>query len=98
MPPITDLKQAAQNRIAETVNLVKQENSVFEELDSDLLVQDYLSLFLEKYQPEEILAFSEERLTSSIRDLMAWGMLYGLISDFTPEQMKAFDDAVQNKW
>lgn len=96
MTQAIDSLQVAKNRIYETVTTLQQQNSAFQDLNRDRVTEDSLTLFLEKYQPEEILAFSEERLSRSIKDLMSWGMIYGLVANFTPEQMKAFDDAVEN--
>jgi hypothetical protein len=98
MTQAIDSLQAARDRIAHVIETLQQQNPSFQELDRDYLTEDYLNLYLEKYSPEEILAFPEERLNHAIKDLTAWGTIFGLIADFTPEQMKDFDDAVENRW
>ena len=96
MTPATDITQAAIDRITQVIAKVKQENPVFQELKLEALTNEYAALLLDYWLPYQILDFSEEQIAQTIRNLMTWRMLYGLIADFPPEQMRVFDAAVES--
>lgn len=92
-----DDTQAVLARIAQTVGHIQQENVAFQPLDRTQLTHEYGDRLLKHHSANQILKLPQERLAKTIRSMMTWGMLYGLIADFTPEQMQAFDEAVENR-
>lgn len=92
-----DDTQAALDRIAQTIKQIQQENSTFQQLDRAQLTHDYSDRLLKRHSANQLLDLPQERLVKTIRSMMTWGMLYGMITDFTPEQLQAFDEAVENR-
>jgi hypothetical protein len=92
-----DDTQAALDRIAQTIGQIQQENAAFQQLDRTQLTHEYSDRLLKSHPANQILKLPQERFAKTIRSMMTWGMLYGLIADFTPEQMQAFDEAVENR-
>ena len=92
-----DDTQTALDRIAQTVKQIQQENTTFQQLDHTQLTHEYSDRLLKHHSAKQLLKLPQERLVKTIRSMMTWGMLYGMIADFTPEQMQAFDEAVENR-
>lgn len=69
---------------------------LFESLERDEMVEVIFDTFLRNCSLEELQEMTEEILSSKIRRILGGRVLYGLISDFTPEEMEEFDAAVRD--
>ncbi|NEQ41831.1 MAG: hypothetical protein F6K40_38895 [Okeania sp. SIO3I5] len=69
---------------------------LFEDLERDEMVEVIFDTFLRNCSPEELQEMAEEILSDRIRRILGGQVLYGLISDFTPEEMEEFDAAVRD--
>ncbi|MGD1712572.1 hypothetical protein [Dapis sp. BLCC M172] len=52
--------------------------------------------FLRNCSPEELQQMTEEILSSKIRRILGGQVLFGLISDLTPEEIEEFDAAIRD--
>lgn len=95
MTQATDLRQTVEARITEIVDRLRQAHPVFQDLDRTDQIRKQTDGLLEHWQPEQILDFSEEKLTRIMTNLMVLEGMSGLLNDLTPEQMERFDEAVQ---
>ena len=58
---------------------------------------EYLMSEMEYYQPQEFLAIGDHDLTGRVERLMALELVYGLLDDFSSEEMQLFDEAVEGR-
>ena len=91
----SDMTQSVQARITQVIEKLQQSHPVFQELDRSQLADEYTSSFLQQWQPQQVLDFSEAELTDVIQDFMALDNMAGLLNDLTPEQVQQFDEAVK---
>ncbi len=71
-------------------------DNLFENLERDEMVEVIFDTFLRNCSPEELQEMTEEILSSKIRRILGGQVLFGLISDLTPEEMEEFDAAIRD--
>ncbi len=71
-------------------------DNLFENLERDEMVEVIFDTFLRNCSPEELQEMTEEILSSKIRCILGGQVLFGLISDLTPEEIEEFDAAVRD--
>jgi len=91
-----DIKDVYKIRIANIVDKFMREEEVFRQrVDRDSIITSITDSLHEKYSLEQFLAIEDSDLKQRIGQRMAIEGLYGLLDDLTPEQIKAFDEAVR---
>lgn len=82
-------------RITNIVGKFMQENWAFRERLNEKEIIASISASMQKlYSLEQFLAIADSDLTKRIQQRMVFDSLAGLIADLTPEQIKAFNEAV----
>ncbi len=71
-------------------------DNLFENLERDEMVEVIFDTFLRNCSPEELQQMTEEILSSKIRRILGGQVLFGLISDLTPEEIEEFDAAIRD--
>lgn len=70
-------------------NLLYQEN-----LDREKMIELINNIFNPAEVPD-INSISEEQLTKRIKRILSLNLVSGMLNDFTPEQMRIFDESVK---
>ncbi len=87
-----------QMRIANIVDKFMKENEAFRErLERDKIIASITDYMVHLYSLEQFFAIEESDLRSRIGQRMSIEGLYGLLDDLTPEQLRAFEDAVEGR-
>ncbi|MCK5717669.1 MAG: hypothetical protein KAH77_09290 [Thiomargarita sp.] len=82
-------------RITHFVDKLMQENWGFRErLDKTKVINDVTQSMQEKFTLQQFIAIKDSELQRRLGQRMAIVSMNGLITDFTQEQMTAFNDAV----
>jgi len=97
MQEISNYTQERTNRISPIVNQLFKSNSFYTvRLKKLERIEDLVSLF-GKFLPEEFRAIPDHELTRRISKILTLEAVSGTLNDFTPEQMKIFDESVEGK-
>lgn len=84
-------------RLAPLVNHLLSTDDVYKnEFNANKLLE-YLVGEMEYYKPAEFLAIRDDDLTGRVERLMALELVYGLLDDFSVEEMQLFDEAVAGR-
>ena len=89
-------KNTAIKRISETIDLVMETKSIYQELDKNQLIQTFSTL-LDQVSPQMVISLDDERLTKKVRGVMSIELLSTIFDDFTPEQIEMFNVAVEGR-
>jgi len=81
--------------IAELIDKLSREDVIFKNINKRKLFQS-LSDMITKLPPEQI-SISRDELTKRIEKIMAMEVMYGMLDDLTPEQIKDFDTEVKRR-
>lgn len=93
-----DITEVYRIRIANIVNQFMQDNRAFRErLNAMEIINSMTQSMREIVSLNEFLAIADVELTRRIGQRMAIEGLAGLLSDLTPEQLLAFDEAVARR-
>jgi len=93
-----NIKDVYQMRIANIVDKFMKENEAFRErLERDKIIASITDSMINLYSLEQFFAIEDSDLKSRIGQRMLFQGLYGLLDDLTPEQIKAFEDAVEGR-
>lgn len=87
--------QVNEQKIAEIVERLMDEQPLYEE---NLNRQEMIEIMKENFTPinvPDLNEISEEELAKRIKSLLSLHLVSGMLSDFTPEEMKMFDEAVK---
>ena len=55
---------------------------------------DYITEEMAYLSPQQLMTITDDDLKGRIGRLMALKVMYGMLNDFTPEQMKIFDECL----
>jgi hypothetical protein len=89
------IKHVYQMRISNIVDKFMRENWAFRErLDREGVINSATESMMEKYSLSQFLAIEYSDLRNRIGQRMTTAGLYGLLADLSPEQTRAFDEAV----
>jgi hypothetical protein len=92
------LKDTALHRISKIVDQACEESEIFREEVNKAEFMGYFSDRIENgLSPDEFISITDEELTERIRQHLAIDVLFGLLSDLTPEEMEIFDAAVEGR-
>jgi hypothetical protein len=97
MAEVSVEKNAVLSRISEIVESLIQGKSIFQELDKSEMIQLLSTLLLKNWSSEQVMAIPDDQITSIIKDVMVIEVMSGLLNDFTPEEMEAFEAAVAGR-
>ncbi|MGK7875234.1 MAG: hypothetical protein AB4426_18645 [Xenococcaceae cyanobacterium] len=105
MPKVSVQKNAAKDevkamivrRVTPIIENFLKNDSLLDELDQTEMVSLLSTLLTEKFSLAELKAMTDESLTRKIRRVLGVEVMFGLIRDFTPEQMAEFDVAVSGQ-
>ena len=87
--------QVNEQKITEIVERLMDEQPLYEE---NLNRQEMIEVMKENFTPinvPDLNEISEEELAKRIKRLLSLYLVSGMLSDFTPEEMKMFDEAVK---
>ncbi|MEB3339639.1 hypothetical protein [Okeania sp.] len=90
------MKDIFQQRAVPIIENFLATDNLFESLKRDEMIESIFDTFLRNCSLEELQEMAEEILSDRIRRILGGRVLYGLISDFTPEEMEEFDAAVRD--
>ncbi|MDJ0846276.1 MAG: hypothetical protein QNJ08_18825 [Crocosphaera sp.] len=95
----TDLQRESMiKRIKKVVFTLMEEDSLFrEDLDYDQMVQDLANIFMRNLTFEQFMIISDDDLKKRCSGIMSIELLSKIGEDFTPEQMRIFDEAIKRK-
>ncbi|MBR8837931.1 MAG: hypothetical protein DSM106950_28995 [Stigonema ocellatum SAG 48.90 = DSM 106950] len=97
MQEVSNYTQELTNRISAIVDKLFKGNSFYMvRLKKQERIEDLVSLF-GKFSLEEFRAIPDHELTRRISKLLTLEAVSGTLNDFTPEQMKIFDESVEGK-
>jgi len=97
MQEISNYTQERTNRISPIVDQLFKGNSFYMvRLKTTARIEDLVSLF-GKFSPEEFRSIPDQELTRRISKILTLEAVSGTLNDFTPEQMKIFDESVEGK-
>ncbi|NEP76732.1 MAG: hypothetical protein F6K39_00170 [Okeania sp. SIO3B3] len=89
-------KNTAIQRISETIDLVIEIKSIYQELDKNKLIETFSTL-LDRVSPQMVISLDNERLTNKVRGVMSIELLSTIFDDFTPEQIEMFNAVVEGR-
>ena len=82
-------------RVSKIIDELIEADGVLKDIDKAVLVES-LSPLIEKYR-EGLVSLSDDELTQRIEKILLVEVMSGMLSDLTPEQIEAFDDAVKRR-
>lgn len=92
-----DKKNVYRHRIAEIVPKVIAEEVIFqEELDLEEAIE-YATEVMSELPLPQFDAYTDIELKECVEGLLAHKLVFGMLSDLTPEEMKIFDEAVARR-
>ncbi|HLB70848.1 MAG: hypothetical protein OIN88_00525 [Candidatus Methanoperedens sp.] len=80
---------------SELIDKLSGEEVLFKNINKKKLFQSLSGIVAEL--PPEQLSISKDELTKRIEKIMAMEVMYGMLDDLTPEQIKDFDTAVKRR-
>lgn len=84
------------SRITAIVDKIIQEDSIYEELDRNDLISTLSNLF-NKLDPQELKLLDDDEFEKIVSRIMSIKLIYGMLDDFTPEEMARFDESVKRR-
>ncbi|MDJ1177505.1 hypothetical protein PJF56_01375 [Roseofilum sp. BLCC_M91] len=87
-------QETLRHRIRPIVEHFLKTDEVFADLEGDRALDEVLDVFLRNGNEEELQQMSDEVMTEKVRRILGTNMLFGLLSDLTPEEMQEFDAAL----
>lgn len=89
-----EIKDAVMLRISKIVDNLIGDNEIFKNIDKPKLMES-LSILVEK-APEKLISIADDELTQRIETVLVIEATAGMLQDFTPEEMKAFEESVKS--
>ncbi|WP_315789341.1 hypothetical protein [Fischerella sp. JS2] len=97
MQEITSYNQELINRISPIVEKLFQSNSLYlVKLNKQEMIDMLVDLF-SQFSPDEFMAIPDNQLTDRIDSILVLEAVSGTLNDLTPEQIKIFDEAVEDR-
>jgi sulfatase maturation enzyme AslB (radical SAM superfamily) len=94
MPQITN-HQSNYQRLPEIVKTLIDNNPLYQEnLDKQKMIEVINDIF-DPAKVHDVNSISEEQLTKRIKSILSLHLVSGMLNDFTPEQMRIFDESVK---
>ncbi len=91
-------KNTALNRISKIIDQTFEDSEVYrEEINKGEFMQYFSDRMENGLPPEDFISITEGELVRMVRQHMAIDVLFGLLSDLTPEEMEIFDAAVEGR-
>ena len=84
------------SRITAIVDKIIQEDSIYEELDKNDIISTLSDLF-NKFEPQELKLLDDDEFEKIVSRIMSIKLIYGMLDDFTPEEMARFDESVKRR-
>lgn len=74
-------------------------NERFQEkfVDQEEIIEDLTEQTMLHFSIQKLLTISKEELTEIYRKMMTWRLVYGLLSDLTPEEKQIFEESVARR-
>jgi hypothetical protein len=82
-------------RMLKIVDELIETNEIFRNIDKSAL-KESLSALVEK-APEKLISLTDDELTRRIETVLVIEAAAGMLQDFTPEEMKGFEDSVKRR-
>jgi hypothetical protein len=91
-------EETAFNRIAAIVEDAFESNPLYQEsLNKQHITEKIYNLFTQPDSGDDIETITQDDLANRINQILVVEAMTGLLNDFTPEEMKIFDEAVKRK-
>ncbi len=84
-------------RLTPLINRLLATDEVYRSEFNHKELLEYLVREMEYHNPEEFLAIRDHDLTRRVERLMALELVYGLLDDFSSEEIQLFDEAVAGR-
>ncbi|MDZ8104095.1 MAG: hypothetical protein RM338_00500 [Nostoc sp. DedQUE12a] len=97
MLKVTNYHQELTNRIAQIVDNLIQNNTLYQVKLNQLEIIEMLVQLFGQFSPEEMKAISNDDLTDRIDSILILEAVSGTLNDLTPEQIAIFDAIVEGK-
>ena len=82
-------------KLPQIVTTLIENNPLYQEnLDREKMIELINNIFNPAEVPD-INSISEEQLTKRIKRILSLNLVSGMLNDFTPEQMRIFDESVK---
>ena len=94
MTQITNHKTNSQ-KLTQIVETLIDNNPIYQE---NLDRQEMILMINQNFNPvaiPDLNSISEEELTKRIKSILSLNLVSGMLNDFTPEQMRLFDESVK---
>ena len=94
MAQVTNHKTNSQ-KLTEIVETLIDNNPIYQE---NLDRQEMILMINQNFNPvaiPDLNSISEEELTKRIKSILSLNLVSGMLNDFTPEQMRLFDESVK---
>ena len=90
-------KNTAIKRISAIIDRVMENDSLYQELDKNQLIQSFSTL-LDRVSPQMVISLDDERLKKKVRGVMSIELFSTIFDDFTPEQIEMFNAVVEGRY
>ena len=97
MPQLMTKKDALLNHVAEIIEKLIEYRSIYQERLKKDEVTKYIVELFDKFSTEELRAIPDDELTKRIDSILMIEAVAGTLNDFTPEEMRIFDEAVEGR-
>lgn len=84
-------------RITPLINQVYHKNGIYQERFDKTERIESLTTEMQYFPLEQFMAISDEDLLARLKRVLSLELIYGMLDDFTPEQMQAFDEAMARR-
>ena len=87
--------QSNREKLTQIVQTLIDNNPIYKE---NLDLQEMIEVINQTFDPvavPDLNSISEEELTRRIKSILSLHLVSGMLNDFTPEEMKIFDEAVK---
>ena len=91
----TEIKEMFKNRVTPIIRHFLATDELFESLEESKMIELMLDVFMQNCSLEELQTMDEETLTRKIRRILGGRVMFGLLSDLTPEEMAIYEQTVK---
>ncbi|MEB3339459.1 hypothetical protein [Okeania sp.] len=96
MTQVSTEKNTVLKRISEMIDRAMENDSLYQELDRDELIQTFSTL-LDRVSPQILLPLNDERLKKRVERIMVTELLWTTPNDLTPEEIEMFNAVVEGR-
>ena len=91
-----EIKEMFKNRVTPIIRHFLATDELFESLDENLMIEEISKVFMQYCSVEELQTMDEEIINDRIRRLLGGRVMFGLLSDLTPEEIAIYEQTVKD--